>query len=769
MNRNRQRDPRQDGGTGTAGTRRRLARRVLACAGVAVMAGAFVLPLLDRLFPFPEELLDRHPAAVELTDREGCPIRLRLGEGDFDARPWYRHEEGDWIALAIVAVEDRRFWQHTGMDYRALARACVQNLRARRVVSGASTLSMQLIRLMEPRPRTLWSKVVESFRARQLERLLGKEHILEQYLNRAPFGSNIVGIQAASRRYYGKDPRDLSLPEAALLAGLPQSPERLRPDRHPARAAGRREQVLRGMERAGMITAAARERAADFAVAVRSPVYPFRYPHFAGYALGALPPDAEGSLRATVDPFCQETARVALRRTLATHAGGERLGGAVVILDVRTGSVRAMVGSPDFFDAARAGQVNGALAARSPGSALKPFVYLLALERGELTPARVLADVPQSYGSQDPVNFDGVFTGLVSARNALALSLNMPALHVAAEVGAESLHRALRDLGLDTVAAAPAHYGLGLALGNAEVRLLDLCTAYACLARGGTLLPVRVFEEGPLAEPRPLFSAEAVWLVNEMLSGEDRPLAGGGHQGQVRTPRLAWKTGTSSGHRDAWVVAYNPEYVVGVWLGRPDGRSTSGLVGVQSAAPVARDIFRALYPRGDGPWYARPDGVTGRMVCARSGQPAGRYCPAEVHDFHIPGVTRHEICTVHRHPPDPSGAVAETWPPEIAAFLARSRQPAAPEAGDSAAAGPLRITSPSPNSVWRRPERGTAALALEARGAVPGEMLYWFADDTFLGRARSDERFWWEPQPGQHRLVASDTRGSSAFVFLRVE
>ncbi len=736
---------------------------------ILALSLSLALPLLDWLFPFPVEQLVQQQTAVELTDREGRPIRVLLGGGDSDYRPWYRYNEDDWIVRAIVAVEDRRFWRHDGLDAMAVIRACRQNLLACRVVSGASTLTMQLVRMLEPRPRTLSSKVVETFRARQLEALLSKEDILEQYLNRAPFGSNIVGIEAAARRYFGKEPGELSLAEASLLAGLPQSPERFRPDRFPERARGRRLHVLQGMERCGMISAAERERAAALPVNVRPAAYPFRYPHFADLVIRMLPTASPTApLRTTVDSFSQEIARDALLRALERHRGDEGLSGAVVILDVHTGSLRALVGSPDYFDDSRAGQFNCALAARSPGSALKPFVYLLAVERGELTPGRIIPDVPRSYGGQEPVNFDGVFNGLVTARDALSLSLNMPALHVAAEVGAGTLHHNLRALGMETVSSAPAHYGLGLALGNAEVRLLDLVNAYACLARSGALLPLRFFEDDCVGDPKPFFSPEAVWLVNDMLSGR-QAMEGAGISGRIRAPRLALKTGTSSGHRDAWVIAYNPDYVVGVWIGRPDGRPSPGLIGGRSAAPVALDIFRSLYPQGNGPWFTRPQGIAERSVCARSGQPAGRYCPAVKSDLFIPGVTRHQTCTVHPHPPGNDGEIAEIWPPDVAAFLARSRPRAEPDPDGASSTGPLRISRPASDTVWRRPDSGPAALALEVRGARPGDTVYWFANESFLGSARADELFWWEPQPGQHQLVAADASGSSAQTRLLVE
>ncbi|MFA4944103.1 MAG: penicillin-binding protein 1C [Lentisphaeria bacterium] len=753
-------------------------------AAGALFAGAWFA------FPFPRAELERYPRATVLTDRTGAPLRVKLGPGSADCRPLLRPDPDSWIAKAVVATEDRRFWRHPGVDPLAILRAIWQNLTHRRRISGASTLTTQLIRQLDDRPRTLPTKISEAFRALQLERLLTKEEILEQYLNRVPFGSNLTGIEAASRRYFGKDPRQLSLAEAALLAGLPQSPTRLRPDRFPDRAKARQAVVLKRMRACRMITAAEQATALAQPLAVRTNRYPFRAPHFCDLVLenlhaGAPAPvrdrgDAAFTRRTTLDPELQRLVEAEVARHRDEWRRQGIAGAAVVMLEVETGAVRALVGSPDYHDREHHGQVNAALAPRSPGSALKPFFYALAMDQGRLTPGRVLADVPRQFRNYCPENFDSRFTGLVTAREALVLSLNLPALAVLEEAGQPAALQMLRRLGLDTLDRPAEHYGLGLAVGDGEVRLLDLANAYAGLARGGIWKRWRVLADGGGAPPPPIrvFSPEACWLVADMLGGDERAMSATGHRADVMSlPKFAWKTGTSAGFRDAWTIAWNPQWVIAVWLGNPDGRPAPALVGTEAAAPLAWELVRELYRNGDSPWYVRPAGVQCRGVCAVSGLPPGPHCPQTIADDCIAGVTRHEVCGVHRLQVlarDDAGrpvrtAVREIWPPEVAAFLAQAK-PAANK--PTATAGP-RILSPARGTVFRLVDGALAESQRLNLLAAPGDggdgRLFWLLDDHPLGESAGAAPLAWPLARGRHRLVCSDARGRSDSVEITVE
>ena len=761
-------------------------RWLLRCGWAVGLLGA-VFAVAWRACPFPRGLLAHYPAAVVLCDREGTPLRIRLGPTEQDCRPIYQPHRDDWIVKAIVAAEDHRFWEHHGVDPAALLRAAWQDAAHLRKVSGASTLSMQVIRLAQPRVRTIWAKLVEALRALQMERQLSKEEILAQYLNRAPFGANLVGIEAASRRYFGKGPEDLSLAEAALLAGVPQSPTRLRPDRRLERARQRQAYVLDRMVAAGCITEEQRRVALAQQIALHRETRPFRAPHFCDLAEARLAefswkwaaphpaerregaPSPDTAIRTTLDPKLQRVAEEALGRHAAELAAGEIHGGAVVILDVKTGAVRALVGSPDYFDGHKQGQVNAALASRSAGSTLKPFAYALAFDRGCATPGMMLADVPRNFGDYRPDNFDKNFHGLLSARDALILSLNLPALEIELQVGQPVLYRTLRQIGLTSLEKPAAYYGMGLVLGNAEVRLLDLANAYACLARGGEWQPARVFEDAPAAAGRRVFSPEACWLVADVLGGEERALDATGHTADVRLPPLAWKTGTSSGFHDAWTIAFNPDIVIGVWAGNPDGAASDQLVGKKIAAPVVWEIFRRIYPDNDGPWFERPAGLAQREVCAVSGCPVGPYCREKVEDWCLAGVSSCRSCPVHVRVPGADGKLAEAWPPEVAQFLARQRAATAPAVAKPAR---VRITSPAPGSAFRLIADLAGAeqrLPLSAAGVGGVGLLHWFDNDHYLGVAHGGEPLFWPLARGQHQFVACDAAGHSDRVAITVE
>jgi penicillin-binding protein 1C len=724
-----------------------------AVAGWILKAGLLAAVLFAAawvIFPFPKGDLARYPAATVLLDCEGTALRLRLGPGDTDCRLQYRPDPArDWICQAVVAAEDQRFWRHHGVDPLALGRAIRQNLTGRRVVSGASTISTQVIRLMHPRRRTWLTKGVEYFRALQLETLLDKKAILEQYLNRAPFGANLVGIEAASRRYFGKAPQDLSLAEAALLAGLPQAPSRLRPDRFPARARQRQAYVLARLAACGRISDAQRIAAASQPIALRPDAYPFSAPHFCELVLErGLVAETGGGLRTTLDPTLQRLAEETLRRHAVRLQPAGIGGGAVVILDVRSGAVRALVGAPDYHDLPHAGQVNGAAAPRSAGSTLKPFLYALAMDQGRITPATMLSDLPRTFKDSTPVNFDGAFNGWVPARGALVLSLNLPALTLAEQVGVPAFLGSLRQLGLDTLNRDAGHYGLSLALGAGSVRLLDLANAYACLARGGEWKPYALTATASREESRSrrVFSLEAAWLVADMLGGDERSAATTGHRADVRLPRVAWKTGTSSGFRDAWAVAFNPEYVIGVWIGNPDGQGASTLVGATAAAPVMWDLVRGIYPANATPWFDPPAGVSRRTVCAASGGAIGPHCTATVVDWQITGASMAHSCARCQ-----AGATA-------GAPVVR------------AADTPPRIVSPQPGTVYRKLDDFRAEQRLPLRAEDDRtEPLYWFIDDQLVAAARTVESASWPLVRGKHVVVCCDSGGQSAKSEIMVE
>jgi len=761
--------------------------------GLRLLAVAALLPFLLRaalaiyaasLAPQLEQLLARPAESLLLTDRHGEPLRLRLASDDSDLRWIAADEFGRWLPLAIVAAEDQRFWQHGGFDGRALARAMWQNLRHGRRISGASTISSQVIRLARPRRRSPGTKVSEFVLAHLMEQRLSKTEILEQYLNRAPFGSNLIGVEAAGQRYFGKKPADLTLAEAALLAGLPQSPSRLRPDRHPERATRRRAYVLDRMLQLGTISSHQHAVASLAPLPQYLEISPFEAPHFCDTILQLLQRQSfdraqlaalyqrDGYiLRTTLDLQIQLLAEAALQRRLDQLKSVP--GGAVVVLDTATAAVRALVGSPDITDDLQAGQFNHAFAWRSPGSALKPFVYVLALDQGRILPGTALADVPRQYADYRPSNFDDEFRGTVSAREALIQSLNLPALDLAVACGPDNFHRLLQGLGIASrQPRTTEQLGIGAVLGNTEVRLLDLTAAYACLGRGGRVgevqylsLPDETAGTLPPSPERSVFSPEAAWLVLDMLSGEERALAETGHSAEVQRPRMAWKTGTSSGFRDAWTVAVTPAYTVGVWLGHGDGRPDAQLVGIEAAAPLVFNLVNQLATAGgETAWFARPEGLRRVEVCATSGARRGKFCPRIIESWEISGVSPTALCRIHDKA-DGAGDGRdgkENWPPDIASFRRTSGL-----SGEGGKDGP-KIVSPLAGGVWHwRPDIAAAEqqLLLRAEGLAP---FFWYMDGEYLGRTERGASLPWQLKPGDYRLLCSDAAGRTSMLTISV-
>jgi penicillin-binding protein 1C len=732
--------------------RRRGLRKLRRCAARGLTALLVLGAVVWVSVPAYRGDLSDFRNGTRIYDANGNLLRITLGTADELCYPIPLHQTGEWVVKALVAAEDKRFFSHPGIDPVAVARATLGNLAHGRVTSGASTLTTLVVKLTEPRPRTLWTKIVEARHAVVLDAKLSKEEILEQYLNRAPFGANIRGIEAAARYYFGKRAQALSLSEAALLVGLPQCPAYLRPDRYHARAMARRNYVLTRMRACGSISATRyREAMASTTPCMNQPM-PFAAPHFCDWLL-ARHPD-ERVLNTTLSSDLQSLAEDVLRSHSTRLRQQGITGGAMVIVDVKTGDLRALVGSPDFFDRP-AGQVNAAVSRRSPGSALKPFVYAMAIDQGLCTPETVVWDVPMSFANYEPRNYNLSYAGPVTVRRAMVQSLNIPAVAKVDEVGLHAFAARLRDLGLGTLDRPATTYGLSLVVGSGDVTLLDLANAYACFARLGEYRPLRVIQRARTPDPVRLFSPEAAYLVNDVLGGSERRYDACQHVADAVLPRVAWKTGTSAGHRDAWTIAYNPDYVVGVWFGNPDGGPHRALVGAEVAAPAAYEVFRRLYPDGLSPWYTRPAPLRTRTVCATSGRVMGRHCTESVSVDYIPCVSDVAPCSVHR-------GEGEVWPAHVAAFLRTRGRGVVADSQQR-----VRITSPTPGAVLSVLEGRHVRQELKL-AAVGGERLHWFVDGTFVGSTRETPLFW-PLARGHHLIACADDRGRSDRVTITVE
>jgi penicillin-binding protein 1C len=518
-----------------------------------------------------------------VVDREGRLLRPYTTRDGRWRLPATRESVDPRFLNLLFAYEDRRFFDHHGVDVLALGRALGQFVRNGHPVSGASTLTMQVARLLEPRTeRTLTVKLRQMVRAIELKHALSKDQILALYLSLAPYGGNLEGIRAASLAYFGKEPRRLTLAESALLVALPQSPEHRRPDRSPDTLRRARDRVLDRMAAGGLVPAdevAAAKR--EDVPSARQPM-PMLAPQSADAVVAAAP--WRNLYQLTIDAPLQRSLQDLARER--AHALGTSISVAILAVDPATGEVLARVGSADYFDDSRAGQVDMTRALRSPGSTLKPFIYGLGFEDGFIHPETLIEDRPVRYGSYAPENFDLTFQGTVTVRRALQMSLNVPAVAVLDKVGASRFAARLSQAGGELVLPPGEAPGLAMGLGGVGIRLNDLVALYAGLARLGTTVPLteRMGQGTPAPVTRRLLDPVAAWYVGNVLLGTPPPenaVAG----------RIAYKTGTSYGYRDAWSIGFDGKRVIGVWVGRPDGAPVPGLVGRAAAAPILFDAF----------------------------------------------------------------------------------------------------------------------------------------------------------------------------------
>ncbi len=765
-----------------------LAAALLACAA---------LWLLDRLFPPPIPQPGAGGATIVLA-RDGSPLRAYPDAEGVWRYPVQLADVSPQYLDALLGYEDRWFFQHRGINPLALLRAALQAAHSGQIVSGGSTLTMQVARILEPHPRTLTGKARQMLRALQLEWRLDKDEILSLYLDHAPFGGTIAGVEAASWAYLGKPAARLSRAEAALLAVLPQAPSRLRPDRHPERARAARDKVLRRMASLGVWSDAEVAEALQEPVVARSLQPPQRAP-LAAERLRREHPGAR-RIASTLDAALQ--ARIEERVADWTRRLPPGTSAGVLVADTRTLEVLAYVGSARFADAGSHGHIDMIRARRSPGSTLKPFIVGLALDAGLVHSESLLVDAPQSFDGYRPGNFDQRFRGPVSVSAALQASLNVPMVALLDALGPESFATRLAHAGLPLRLPRGARPHLAMALGASEARLDDLVGAYAALHRDGVAARPRLHPDAPLRERR-LLSPGAAWIVARML--EDAPQegeAGGRFDGSGRV-RAAWKTGTSYGFRDAWALASTPTVTLGVWVGRPDGTPQPGQYGATSALPLLRTVLATL-PRAlrVAPPAPMPASVTGAAICWPLGQrqdttpealchrsrdawlldgtaprtlaAAGDPAPPDVEVIRLDAASGRRLSAACSAPIETTRAIAR-WPllaePWLDAGLrARLRPPAlAPGCSeDRHDAAALRIVGIEPGTTIAAPPTAQEPPRLDVRALGTTLRVRWLLNGRLVGETTGADSLRLVPDGrGPQTLIAMDDAGRYARVDFR--
>ncbi|MCA9514158.1 MAG: penicillin-binding protein 1C [Myxococcales bacterium] len=769
----------------------------LALAWMVGVGSALVLAFMLWVVavPFPREALaPGATASTVVVDRGGRLLREVLSDAEGRGRWVPLADIAPDLVLATVQAEDKRFWDHAGVDGVAIARSLGVNAAAGRAVTGASTITQQTVKLtlMADAPRSLGTKVMEAVWALRLELACSKEEILEQYLNRVPYGNQLQGAEAAALMYFGKPAAHLSLAEAAFLAGIPRSPTTLNPYRRLADVVARQREILDTMRERGAITEERWARAVAEPLQLLPRRGELRAPHFGAMVERAVMARAERprTVATTLDLAVQDDVAAVLARKDGDAAERGGFQAAAVVLDTRTAEVRAWVGSRDFQDAAALGQNDGVLALRQPGSTLKPFVYGTYLDLGGSV-ADVLADVPTEVPTEDgvyrPQNYDRRFHGPVTMRTALGSSLNVPAVVTAEKVGVERVLATLHRAGFDSLTESPDHYGPGLALGNGEVRLIELAGAYAALGRGGEWRAPRWERGDPEGAPetRRVVSPETAWRLLDMLSDDEARALGFGHDGPLALPyRVAAKTGTSSDFRDNWAVAVTPDYTVAVWVGNFDGRPMNHVSGSVGAAPTVRQILQTLYPRaarpGDVRWFEPPPGLESVTLCRLTGAVAGPLCPGRGREWLTleeraeldgigdgwresaldrqngllagPGCAKAEV---ERRRTVTLPAIYADWAREAGVPTTPTEaSPRCPEV-ESRAAAPARLLYPLPRDRYfidpTRP-RERQVLTLRAASA-DGRPVTFFVDGAPVATVSAPYRAEWPLEAGRHEVA----------------
>lgn len=711
-----------------------------------ICAAVFALILLryDASNVLPD--VKSYAASPMVLARDGELLHAYLSRDDEWCMPISLDRMGRWTALAAVCIEDKRFYEHNGVDLIAVLRSTVYNLKARRIVTGASTISSQLIRTALPRPRTFGTKMSEFWMAMKLENKLDKDEILELYLNRVPFGGNIRGVEAASRAYFSKSAEGLSLAESVALLSLLPAPSRLRPDRYPERAQAARDANLAKMLSSGLITEEQyRTAKLEAMTAKRYSISPGS--HF--IAAHATKNSLQTINRTTISKKMQEELAAKIKLGLARYPLG--VTAASIIIDNRTREVLAYVGNGRFGQKTEASQVDCGKAPRSPGSVLKPFIFAAAIEKGLLTPETMLADSPIAFKGSSPRNFDRSYRGPVSARSALASSLNAPSVRVLRHVGYDNAVNKLRALGFEYIDKPGSYYADALALGGCETTLIQLAAAYATLAGEGRYSPLK-WQTLDSSTERSVLSRASCYVTLDMLRDTDRILPIYREIFNEAESMISFKTGTSYGLRDAWAAGVSKNYTVIVWMGNPKGEGATDLIGLNAAVPLLLNIFRDIYKAEE---FRKPEEVYTREVCALSGLSPSKYCPSLIRDLAIRDISSASICAMHRIV---DGKTDIIWPRELAYWINRTT----PALKDE-----IKIIKPRSGSrIILGAGKNTETLNFLAEGKAP---RHWFLDGKYVGIDENPVGIFVEVAKGKHKAVVLSGGAEDSIEFELVE
>ncbi|NEM97921.1 penicillin-binding protein 1C [Pontibacter burrus] len=726
-----------------------------------------------------------------ITASDGSEINAFLSKDD----KWRMRLEPDELnpvlKKAVLLKEDRYFYYHPGVNPAAIVRAAYYNLITGKTTSGASTITMQVARLLYPQKRTYRNKAIEIFRALQLELNYSKDEILQLYLNLVPFGGNIEGVKAASVLFFHQSPNQLSLAQAVTLTVIPNKPSSLRIGGQNALIVAFRNKWLNYYKREKAFPADALEDALQEPLEATRLEAPKVAPHFAYRMFRNYrnQPNIKTTLNRRIQEKVEQLAYNYMQRLRYQNIHNA----AVLVINNQTKAVEAYLGSADFSDAAHGGQVDGVRAIRSPGSTLKPFLYATAIDKGLITPKTIISDVPVDYAGYRPQNYFGNYNGNVTIEHALATSLNIPAVKLLDQVGVHTFVKKLQQAEFSEMKRNGNELGLSLILGGCGVTLEELTALYAALANNGNYSPVRFLQQDTTIVQKQVFSPASAYMLNQILTQLLRPDLPHNAQNSAHLPKIAWKTGTSYGRRDAWSIGYNKNYTVGVWVGNFSGEGVPELNGTDSATPLLFDIFNAIDYNSPNNWFSPPESVANRAVCTATGAPANSFCSDLVMDTFIPGISRVSKCShlkkvavsvdekyAYCTTCQPETGVLQKWypnlAPEILSFYNAEHIPYQRIPGHNPACSRIFqefapvITSPASEMeyILEREEKQKLMLYANAHNEV--KQVYWYINDKFLKVAPASEQVFFEPtRAGKYKISCTDDQGRNTNSYITVQ
>lgn len=753
---------------------------------VSMLSTLLAFVIIDWCFPFKPKP-DYSPV---ITAADSTVLCAFLNDEDKWRMNTELYEISPVLKKTILFKEDKYFYCHFGVNPVAVARALAKNMLRGEIVSGASTITMQLARLLDPRPRTYKSKIIEMFRAVQLEWHFSKAEILQLYLNHLPYGGNIEGVKAASLIYFDQTPLALSLAQVVTLSIIPNNPSSYQYRQEDPGLLRSRNQWLEFYDRKGIFDKQLILDATMEPLGIKRHEVPRHTPHLANRLHQMYPGCTH--FHTYIDPELQSQIETVTWDHIRQVRAMGISNAAVLVIRNNTREVIGYVGSANFEDELTQGQVDGIRAVRSPGSTLKPFLYALAIDKGLITPATLLSDVPFQFGGYTPENYDGAYRGMISVKNALALSLNVPAVKLLNDLGEDFFINQLINARFRNIERKRNDLGLSVILGGCGTTLEELASLYLSMACQGTFKPIRFFDGQPERSPDSILSPAAAYLVTEMMTSLKRPDFPLKIEQVLEIPRIAWKTGTSYGRRDAWSIGFNSVYTVGVWVGNFQGHGVPELNGTDFAAPLLFKVFRILEAKGIRPWFDVPSGLTYRVVCSRSGLSPSNFCNDLVEDAYLPGISPSWKCQ-HIRPVfvnlDSSLSFCRSclpsdgyqkkyypnYPPEVIAFMNQQSIPyeAIPPHNPSCERifyeSSPKITSLTENAEYLLFRDEKQQLKLSCQVEIDVNKVSWFINNKFMTSSPVHEPVFFEPQEGILKISCVDDKGRNTDVWITVK